>query len=167
MLRFHQSSDVSLAMAALIFVAGITLPSVAVGQERRPNFTGTWVLNATKSQIEIPTPESTTFVIEDSQPIVRIFRTHVRGGERDTATVLLRTDSSRVDWQIRQTALTSRTWWDGNELVFWTGFTDPQRAGEQTVRYSLSADRQTFTAVERVSSPSDKHVNRWVFDRKK
>lgn len=142
------------------------LPAFAGAQQDRPNFSGTWVMNAAKSHLEVPVPDSTIFVIEDNEPVVRIFRTHVAGGKRDTATVVLRTDSSQTDWVLGTTKLTSRSWWEGGELVFWIGYADPGRVGGQVVRYSISPDRQTFTAIERVDTPSVKHLNRWVFDRR-
>ena len=151
-------------------VTGLTLlvliPALLAWEQPRPNLSGTWVMNATKSRLEVPPPDSTIFVIQDSEPVVRIFRTHVRGEKRDTATIVLRTDSSRVDWAIGATKLISRSWWEGSELVFWTGFADPQRVGQQVVTYSLSADHQTLTALERVDMPPAPHINRWVFDRR-
>jgi hypothetical protein len=120
----------------------------------------------TNSRLEVPAPDSTIFVIQDNEPTVRIFRTHARGGALDTVTIVLRTDSSQVDWALRGTRVTSRSWWDNDELVFWTGFADRARPGSQVVRYSLTADGKTFTAVERVDLPTVKHVNHWVFDRR-
>jgi hypothetical protein len=148
------------------FVGLCVLPALATTQQGRPNLSGTWVLNIAKSHLEVPAPDSTIFVIQDSEPIVRIFRTHFRDGKRDTATIVLHTDSSRVDWALGATRLVSRSWWDREDLVFWTGFADPQRVGDQVVRYSISADGQTFTAVESVDMPSVKHLNRWVFGRR-
>jgi hypothetical protein len=147
-------------------IALCALPALVAPPLQRPNLTGTWVLNATKTRLEVPMPDSTIFVIQDSEPIVRNFRTHVTGGRVDTVTIVLRTDSSRVDWALGPTKLTSRSWWDGAELVYWTGFADPQRVGDQVVRYSISADGQTLTAVERIDMPTVKHLNRWVFDRR-
>lgn len=152
-------------IAALIGVC--IAPVQASAQARHPNLSGTWVMNTAKSRLEQPMPDSTIFVIQDDEPTVTIFRTHARGGKLDTATVVLRTDSSDVDWALREIKVTSRSWWENDQLVFWTGFADPTRSGSQVVRYSLSADGKTFTAVERVDLPTVKHLNRWVFDRRK
>ena len=161
------------AMASILYHAGALAllgmclaPARALCQSAHPNFSGTWVMNATKSRLEIPVPDSTIFVIQHDEPSVRIFRTHATGGKLDTATVVLRTDSSEVTWALRGTKLRGRSWWNGDELVFWLGFADRVRPGSQLVRYSISADGKTFTAVERVDTPEAKHVNRWVFDRR-
>lgn len=156
------SGRIAVGAVALVGI----IPTLVHGQAR-PNLSGTWMMNAAKSRLEVPAPDSTIFLIQHSEPIVRIFRTHVRGEKRDTATIQLRTDSSQVDWAVGATKLLSRSWWDGPELVFWTGFADPQRVGGQVVRYSLSSDRNTFTAIERVDIPNAVHVNRWVFDRRR
>ena len=161
------------AMGSILYYAGAPAslgmclaPACARSQVAHPNFSGTWVMSATKSRLEIPVPDSTIFVIRHDEPSVRIFRTHATGGKLDTATVILRTDSSEVNWALRGTKLRGRSWWSGDELVFWLGFADRDRPGSQVVRYSISADGKTFTAVERVDTPEVKHVNRWVFDRR-
>ena len=131
-----------------------------------PDFTGTWVLNAAQSRLEIPSPDSTIFVIRHLDPAVRMFRTHARAGTLDTATVTLRTDSSEVHWELRGARVTSRSWWEGNGLVFWSALARGDQRASQVVRYSLSADRRTFTAIETVDAGAASHVNRWVFDRR-
>lgn len=134
---------------------------------RRPSFTGTWVLNLGKSRLQVPPPDSTIFLVSHREPSVRIFRTHFRSGRLDTVTTTLRTDSSQVDWELRDIQVTSRTWWDGNELVFSSALSRGDQQGTQTVRYSLSGDRRIFTAVEDVNAGPTSHLNRWVFDRRR
>ena len=133
---------------------------------RRPTFTGTWVLNLAKSQLQVPPPDSTIFVVSHRDPIVRIFRTHARAGRLDTVTTTLHTDSSQVDWELRGAKVTSRSWWEGNELVFWSALSRGEQRASQVVRYSLSADGTTFTAVEDVDAGPASHLNRWVFDKR-
>ncbi|MGH7636113.1 MAG: TlpA family protein disulfide reductase [Gemmatimonadaceae bacterium] len=133
---------------------------------RRPAFAGTWVVNLAKSQLQVPPPDSTIFVISHDEPIVRIFRTHARDGRFDTVTTTLRTDSSQVDWELRDTKVTSRSWWEDDELVFWSAFSRGEQRASQVVRYSLSADGNTFTAVEDVDAGPASHLNRWIFDRR-
>lgn len=133
----------------------------------RPSFTGTWALNHAKSQLQVPPPDSTIFVIAHDEPIVRLFRTHARAGRLDTVTITLRTDSSRIDGELRGAKTTSRTWWEGNQLVFWLTLSRGDQRASQTVRYSLGDGGKTFTAVEDVDAGPNSHLNRWVFDRRK
>lgn len=132
-----------------------------------PNLTGTWFFNSAKSHLETPSPDSTIFVIDHHEPVIRLFRTHARGGTLDTATVTLRTDSSEVRWDLRGAQVVSRSWWEGRELVFWLALAGGDQRASQVVRYSLSADRRTFTAIESVDAGAASHVNRWVFDRRR
>lgn len=149
------------ALSLLILCAGC---ASMTGRGRHPNLTGTWVLNSAKSHLEVPSPDSTIFVIRHQEPTVRMFRTHARAGRLDTVTITLRTDSSEVHWELLGAKVISRSWWEGNELVFWSALARGAQQASQVVRYSLSADRRTFTAVEAVDAGAASHVNRWVFD---
>ena len=115
----------------------------------------------------MPAPDSTIFVIDHKEPVVRIFRTHARAGRLDTVTITLRTDSSRIDGELRGAKSISRTWWRGTELQFSLSLTRGEQHASQIVTYSLSDDRRTFTAVEDVSAGPNSHLNRWVFDRRR
>ncbi len=95
-----------------------------------------------------------------------MFRTHARAGILDTATVALRTDSSEVHMELRGAQITSRAWWEGRQLVLWSALARGDQRASQVVRYSLSEDRRTFTAIETVDAGVASHVNRWVFDRR-
>ena len=139
----------------------------ASAQSKRPNLSGTWVMNSAKSRLQIPLPDSTIFFIRDEEPIVRILRTHARAGKVDTLTITLRTDSTEFEWSIRGATVTSRAWWEGSELVFWSSLAQAGRPVSQVVRYSLSPDGKTFTALERVDAAELSHLNQWVFDRRR
>ena len=153
-------------MCASVLIVGTIACASAGPRGSHPNFTGTWVLNLARSRLEIAPPDSTVFVIHHQEPLVRIFRTHARAEMLDTVTFTLRTDSSEVRWELRGTQVTSRSWWEGGELVFWSAFARGDQRASQVVRYSLSGDRRTFTAVETVDAGAASHVNRWVFDQR-
>lgn len=151
---------------ALLLIPAAGCASVGA-RGSHPNLAGTWILNSGKSRLEIPAPDSTIFVIRHQEPTVRLFRTHARTGTVDTATVTLNTDSSEVRWELRGAQVTSRSWWAGRELVFWSAFVRGDQRASQVVRYSLSGDLMTFTAIETVEAGATSHVNRWVFDRRR
>ncbi len=151
------------ALSLLAFGSGC---ASAQSQAGHPDLSGTWVLNRLKSHLEVPSPDSTIFVVRHDEPTVRIFRTHATDGTLDTVTITLRTDSSQADWNLRGMKVTSRSWWEGDELIFWSALAQGERRASQVVRYSLSKDRQTFTALETVDAGEASHTNRWVFDRR-
>ena len=152
--------------AMSLLLTGLACASLGT-RTGRPNFTGTWTLDLAKSRLEVPPPDSTVFVILHREPTVQMFRTHARGARLDTLTTTLRTDSSEVLWELRGAKVTSRTWWDGGELVFWSRFERDTLRASQVVRYSLSSDRKTFKALESVDAGAASHVNHWVFDRRR
>jgi hypothetical protein len=131
----------------------------------RPNFTGTWKFNPAKSSLQIPVPESTTFVIEHSEPRFRLERTHVFAGKSDTFSIDLTTNGKAVVRAHAGLEIDASLRWEGDTLVFDSRL---KREGEQatnTVRYSLSADGQTFIAEEQLRSKEQSHDNKWVFDK--
>src|SRR5262249_47325453 len=62
----------------------------------KPDFTGIWKFNRSRSSLQIPAPDSTTFVIEHREPRFHLSRTHVVGGHRDTLSLELTTDGALV-----------------------------------------------------------------------
>jgi hypothetical protein len=160
----RSSGIAALAFAAVMLSVGCAAIGLA---PRRPAFTGTWVLNLARSKLQVPPPDSTIFVIDHHEPVVRIFRTHARAGRLDTVTITLRTDSSRIDGELRGAKSVSRSWWSGKELKFSLELTRGEQSASQIVTYSLSDDRSTFTAVEDVNAGANSHLNRWVFDRRR
>jgi hypothetical protein len=131
----------------------------------QPSFTGTWKFNPAKSALQIPAPDSSMFVIEHSEPRFRLERTHVFGGKSDTFNINLTTDGKAVAVFHAGFEIDGSLRWEGDTLVFDSRL---KREGEQAtnvVRYSLSADGQTFTAEEQLRSRDHSHDNKWVFDK--
>ena len=131
----------------------------------KPNFTGTWKFNQSKSALQIPAPESTTFVIAHSEPHFHLQRTHVFDGNSDTFSIDLTTDGKVVVIHHGGFEMHARADWEGEALVFYSTL---ERGGEQAtniVRYSLADDGQTFIAEERFQSQAHQHENKWVFDK--
>lgn len=58
----------------------------------KSDFTGTWKFDHSKSSLQIPSPDSTSFVIEHNEPRFLLKRTHVFGGNSDTFSIDLTTD---------------------------------------------------------------------------
>ena len=56
-------------------------------------------------------------------------------------------------------------YWEGDVLVFDEKAVTKDGTGTNVVRYSLSADGNTLTAIEHDEIPSASWTNRWVFDK--
>lgn len=131
----------------------------------QPDFTGRWQFNPSKSLLQIPSPESSFFVIEHREPQFHLERTHVFGGQSDTFSIALTTDGKAVVHHHGGFEIQVSLHWEGETLVFDSTL---NRAGEQAtniVRYQLSDEGQILLAQEQFQSLEHSHENRWVFDK--
>jgi hypothetical protein len=131
----------------------------------KPDFTGTWKFSPGKSSLQIPAPDSTTFVIEHHEPRFHLERTHIFGGNSDTFSIDLTTDGKVVELNHGGVAIRASLHWEGEALVFDCTL---NREGDQAtniVRYKLADKDQVFLADERFHSEEHNYENSWVFDK--
>jgi hypothetical protein len=59
-------------------------------------------------------------------------------------------------------------YWEGSSLVLdrYENGDHKRREGHEFGQYSLSEDGKTFIALERYDDPTEKHLNKRVFDKK-
>lgn len=103
----------------------------------RPDFSGTWEFCPAKSSLEIPAPDSTTFVIEHDEPRFHLKRTHVFGGSSDTFLLELTTDGKPVEVNRAGLSIRASLRWEGITLVFDSTLNRNGEQGTNTVRYRL------------------------------
>src|SRR5262245_43548967 len=131
----------------------------------KPDFTGTWKFNRSRSSLQIPAPDSTTFVIEHREPRFHLSRTHVVGGNRDTFSIELTTDGERVVCNHDGLEIQARLRWEGETLVFDSELVREGTRATNVVRYRLAEAGRAFVAEESFRSEQHSHENTWVFDR--
>ena len=131
----------------------------------KPNFTGTWKFNSSKSVLQIPGPDATVFAIDHREPLFRLSRTHVVEGKSDTLELDLTTDGKEVIGEQGDLRFCSRAYWDGETLVFQSNVVQRGEAGANTVRYTLSDTRNSLLAEERLRGKNINSDNKWVLDR--
>lgn len=115
--------------------------------------------------MDLPPPDATVFVIEHQEPLLSIRRTHVMGDTRDTFSVALTTDGQPTSVDHGGLQLSGRAYWDGDALVFDTTIVRSGEEATNVVRYTLSDDRRTLVADERLRSGSMSDHNMWVFEK--
>jgi hypothetical protein len=154
------------ATVLILFLLYAAFPALVAGQEaQKPNFSGIWQFNPQKSKLQIPQPTSSTFRIDHREPQFILSRTHVYDGESDTWGIGLTTDGKEVVRQEKGQTIYCRLYWEGSELVFNSRIVMSGDEAANIVRYQLSPDGQTFTAIERFRAPRLQYDNVWVFDK--
>jgi hypothetical protein len=110
------------AFVLTIFVGLAGLLATLDAQTAKPNFTGTWTLDLTKSDFgQLPPPESMVLVIEHKEPTIRVKSTQ-RSAEGEVANDrTLTTDGKPNRNNIRmvgaEQVVTSTSKWDGAKFV--------------------------------------------------
>jgi hypothetical protein len=150
----------SLALVLVFLVAS----SGRSGEVRRPNFSGTWTMNAAKSRLEIQPPDSSVLQIEHREPTFKLTRTHRFKGEADTFRITLTTDGKEVVVVQSDRVIHSRCDWKGERLVFDSRVDTKEGEATNVVFYSLSADGRELAAEENFRGPTRSYDNLWVFD---
>ena len=143
----------SMRAAALLAIA-IAVPAVSAAQQV-PNLSGTWVLQADKSDFGmIAAPQSRTDVIEHQEPKLTIKRTVVTtvAGE-STLNLVYVVDGKPHKNMAGPTELTSTLSWEGRTLVTVSTVATDQ-AGQMTItdRFTLSEDGKTLTQQRTLSA---------------
>ena len=83
----------------------------------RTSFTGHWVFNLQRSELQIPPPEFSLFVIEHDEPVFRLTRTHVYAGTPNTISFELTTDGKEYEQDFGELHACSRLSWHDDRLV--------------------------------------------------
>jgi hypothetical protein len=134
----------------------------------KPNFSGTWVLDPSKSDFgAMPGPSSATDVIDHKEPSVKISvkQTNAMG---DMAFAMdLVDDGQKVStWQIFGSEAKSTAHWDGDTLVITTDATIQDNAMKIASRYTLSPDGNTLTVHGHMSGPMGEMDTKAVYAKK-
>jgi hypothetical protein len=131
----------------------------------KPDFSGTWKFNQSRSSLQIPAPDSTTFVIQHNEPRFHLERTHIFKGQSDTFAIELTTDGKVVELNHAGLVLSAHLQWEGETLLFDSIVTREGKRGTNVVRYKLADQNQVFLADECFASAELNYENKWVFDR--
>jgi hypothetical protein len=136
------------AVAALL----VALPFTASRAQSVPDLSGTWVMDASKSDFgPIPGPTSRTDVITHKEPSLTVKRTQAGQMGDVTSTLVYGTDGKPYKNKIGDNEVTSTLKWDGQALVIESTVSTPN--GDATIvdRYTLSADQKILTQSRKLS----------------
>ncbi len=148
--------------------SGSTSQASSSSTSGKPNFSGTWVMDPSKSDFgPMPAPSSGTAVIDHKEPSVKISvkQTNEMG---DLAFQMdLVDDGQKVStWQIFGSDAKSTAHWDGDALVINTDTTIQDNAMKFANRYTLSPDGNTLTVHGHMSGPMGEVETKVVYAKK-
>lgn len=153
-------------LCRLFLVALVAAACGLPGAQAKSNFSGTWKLNAAKSDFgAMPAPDSRTDKITHQDPDLN--DTVNQSGQMGEVTADLKysTDGKETTNTIRGTEIKSTANWEGDELVI-SGKGSFQGADVTLKdRWSLSPDGKTLTILRHVNSPMGETDQKIVLEK--
>lgn len=152
----------SWALAASMMIA-----SAGCFAADKPDFSGEWTLNTTKSDFgPMPMPGKLVRKIEHKDPELKITTTTAgQAGER-TVESAYKTDGSESVNKAAQGESKSVVKWEGSALTFATKREIQGMTIEQSEKWSMSEDGKTLTVDGQLKSPQGELALKIVMDKK-
>jgi hypothetical protein len=151
---------------AIVAVLSVTAFATSMLAQSKPNYSGTWKLNVSKSSFDpLPTPDSRTDVIVHNDPTIKI-NVDQKGGQGDMAATLnYTTDGKEATNQMGPREVKSTLNWEGSNLVINSKLTfNDAEIGIKNV-WILSDDGKTLSENAHITSPMGEFDNKLVFDK--
>ena len=148
-------------LTTLAILAPAALPALA-----KPNFTGDWKLNASKSTFgEMPAPDSMTYKITHTD--TKLVNATKQSSQMVTSSNPdLTTDGKdSTNEGFQGSTMKSMANWDGDTLVIATKGTFGDNEITMTQKWSLSTDGKTLTVAQSVKSPQGEFEVKYVLDK--
>jgi hypothetical protein len=147
--------------------SAVSAPMTAARSGMKPNLSGTWKLNNSKSEFgPVSAPDSRIDTIEDNEPSIKI--TSVRTGGamgNGTITTDLLTDGRETTSKIFGNDAKTTAHWEGDSLV--VNVKTSMQGSDATFKnvYTLGADGKSLTIASHVSGPMGEVDLKLVFDK--
>lgn len=130
----------------------------------KPNFSGNWKMNASKSDYgAIPAPESFTRQIDHKEPSIKIVEEQTGPNTTPTSTRAMTTDGKINQVDIGGAPVSLSATWEGNKLTAVTAIDSVGVKFKDTM--SLSADGKQLTSNVAIESAQGNAEIKVVFDR--
>ena len=157
------------ALSTLVIALASLAASVTNSNaQRKPNFSGTWVLNHQASSLPPPVSavESGVVRIEHREPSFSFHRSYVIGGApREAGFTGLTDGREKSETGARGETIILTLEWASDALVLAMRIQGPGFTATNDVRYELLNDGTRLRATEQARSPQGDHDAVWVFDR--
>ena len=155
------------ALVALVSVLALSAPASA--QNSRPDFSGTWTLDATKSQAPM-LPQSAQLVVSQSDKLLTIEHTASNGAGTQTNKLSYNIDGSPSKNSTSPPGgqpidFNSTTEWSGRTLVI-TTTADFSGGFKQVERWTLSADGKQLTVLGDIAVSGQTATAKMLYNKK-
>jgi hypothetical protein len=138
-----------MSLRNLVFMAALALGITGISQCAAPDFSGIWKLDPQRSHSSNPgTHDMRVKIVQSGDDVTLIMRVESQRGEEMT-TYHLRAGSNDNKNEIHGAPMTSSAKWDGGALVIESVAIFGARELHLNDRWTVSADGQTLTFVER------------------
>lgn len=150
----------------------LVLATVASAQAPGPNFSGTWVVDLTKSDFgPMPPPESVVLVVEHKEPNLKVTVTQRSAGSEVTNVRLVTTDGKDNSNKMRTPDgetqdVISTTKWTGSALATAYKVNAQGMTVDITDSWELSDGGKVLTASRSVKTPQGNFQAKVVYNRK-
>jgi hypothetical protein len=148
----------------LTLAFGVSAALLIAAQASRPNFSGRWELDKSRSDFgSLPPDDSAMELIEHQEPKLTITQVWRNAEGEHTVIWQLTTDGAENLNRMNETEIASRTVWEGSNLVTDWRMKRGTRLSEGKYNRSLSEDRKTLTVGVRQRSGSSEVEQHLVF----
>jgi hypothetical protein len=148
---------------ALYIVAGLLVAGQA---QAKPNFSGEWKLDASKSEFgPMPAPSKRTDKIAHADPNLKVTTTQT--GQNGEATVELKymTDGSETTNELRGAPMKSTSKWDGDTLLITTKASFQGNEITLADKWNVSEDGKFLTISRHIVSPQGELDQKIVLEK--
>jgi hypothetical protein len=138
--------------------------------QARPDFSGDYVLNREKSQLQVRQAaelERGVVGIAQKGSSFKFARVFTARGKDDPFSYQLMIGDKEVAGEEDGMKTFSRIYWDNDALVYETRMLAPRGEATNVVRYTLEEGGNVLHADETFHGPWLSYRNLWVFDRKR
>src|SRR5260370_27983283 len=150
----------------LIAVFTLTAFAAALAAQSKPNFSGTWKLNLSKSDFgPLPAPSSRTDVIEHADPALKISTTAETQQGKQSTTANFTTDGKEVMNKQGPRDIKSTVTWEGTNLVVNSKFSFNDNDVTIKSVWTLSDDAKTLTLNAHLAAQMGEADRTMVFEK--
>lgn len=140
--------------------------AAACAAQSKPNFSGTWKLNTSKSDFGmIPGPDSRTDVIDHAEPNVKITTSQAGPQGKMEASLTYTTDGKEASNKMGPRDVKSIVGWEGNSLVVTSKLNFNEQEVTIKASWSLSEDGKTMTQNVHLAAQMGETDQKLVFEK--